>query len=70
MRVDIPGTETLLGVPLGPDTYSASYGGLSLSGSPPANAGYTFEFTVVPEPAGLALLSLGGVALFARRRRA
>ncbi len=38
------------------------------AGGPIANAGWQFQVTPVPEPAGLSLLGLGGLALLRRRR--
>ena len=61
----VPGTHTLVNVPLGVGHYHVSpheqLGDLGW-------ADYTFTFTVIPEPAGLSLLALGSLALLRRRR--
>jgi len=66
------------GVAKGSNTSPSSYtvGGLTLSGDGSSTtngqltAGPGVSFAVVPEPASLGLLTLGGLALLARRRRA
>lgn len=49
------------------NAYTPEYGGPA---DLQAGAGHTNGFTTVPEPASMALLALGGLAVLARRRKA
>ena len=51
-----------------PGVYSASFQLNDNSGTFLSSGTFHFDFTVVPEPGGLALLALGGVGLLRRRR--
>lgn len=54
----------LVGIGVRPDTFSRGFAVV------PASAGPDFMLTIVPEPATLALMAAGALALLARRRRA